>query len=50
MTTTHCPECLTATAVPAHAREGRCLPCRPPRRRARRRAPADAERLADAYV
>src|SRR4051812_38297607 len=37
MPTTVCPECLTVTGVPAHAREGRRLPHRPPRRRVRPR-------------
>ncbi len=48
---THCPECLTHVAAPPHAREGRCLPCRPPRRqRPPRRPPGGVERLADAHV
>jgi hypothetical protein len=41
MTTTHCPECPAATAVPTHAREGRCLGARPP---------VEAERLADSAI
>lgn len=31
MTTTHCPDCHARTTVHRHAREGRCVGCRPVR-------------------